>query len=61
MNEKELIESALREAKDFSKAIRKYFYEVSEVRPLLEQDKELYELAHKVHIHTNDAIMLLNQ
>lgn len=36
MEEKKLIEKALRESKDFSKVIRQYFYDISKERPLTE-------------------------
>lgn len=59
MDKNELIEKALREAKDFSKAIRQYLYGISKERALTCQEKEFYELTHAVHVHTNDAILLL--
>jgi hypothetical protein len=60
LTENELIELALRKSKDFSKDIRKYLYEISKERQLTEQEKELYELTHDIHIRTNDAILILN-
>lgn len=59
MEEKKLIEKALRESKDFSKEIRRYFYEISKERELTEQEKKFYELTHDIHIRTNDAILLI--
>lgn len=59
MDKDKLIEEALREAKDFSKAIRQYLYDLSKERSLTCQEKEFYELTHAVHVHTNDAILLL--
>lgn len=61
MNKKELIEKALRESKDFSKEIRKYLYDISKERPLTEQEQKFFELTHDIHIHTNDAILILNE
>ena len=61
MSEKELIEKALREAIDFSKEIRRYLYEISKDREFTEQEQKFWELTHDVHVHTNDAITLLNE
>lgn len=61
MSEKELIEKALREAKDFSKEIRRYLYETGKDREFTEQEQKLWELTHDVHVHTHDAITLLNE
>lgn len=59
MSKKELIEQALRESKDFAKQIRKYLYEQSQTRELSDEELELFNATHDVHIHTNDSIMLL--
>lgn len=59
LTKNELIEKALRESKDFSKEIRRYLHEVREQRPLTEEEQRLYEMTHKIHVHTNDAILLL--
>ena len=61
MSEKELIELALRESKDFSKAIRQYLYDRSKERPLTDEEKEFYELTHEIHIRTIDALLILNK
>jgi len=61
MSEKELIEKALREAKDFSKEIRRYLYEISKDREFTEKEQKFWELTHDVHVHTHDAITLLNE
>lgn len=55
----QLIENALREAKDFSKDVRKYIHETSKDRPLTKEEQKLWELTCDVHVHTNDAILLL--
>ena len=61
MEEKKLIEKALRESKDFSKEIRQYLYDISKERQLTEQEQKFWELTHDIHIHTNDAILILNK
>ena len=59
MNKQELIEKTLRESKDFAKEIRKYFFEINKKRELTEQESKLYEEAHKIHIKTNDSILII--
>lgn len=61
MEEKKIIEQALRESKDFSKAIRQYLYDISQERPLTEQEQKFYELTHNIHVHTDYAILLLDK
>lgn len=61
MEKKKLIEEALRESKDFSKEIRQYFYDISRERPLTKQEQNFFKLTHDIHIHTNDAILLLDE
>ena len=61
MEKKKIIEKALRESKDFSKVIRQYLYDISKERPLTEQEQKFFDLTHDIHIHTNDAILLLNK
>lgn len=56
---KKLIEEALRESKDFSKSIRQYLYDISQERTLTEQEQKFFALTHDIHVHTNDAILLL--
>lgn len=59
--EKKVIEKALRESKDFSKVIRQYLYDISKERPLTEQEEKLFKLTHDIHVHTNDALLLLDK
>lgn len=61
MGKKELIDNALREAKDFSKMIRQYLYDISQERPLTEREQEFFDMTHDVHVHTHDAILLLQK
>lgn len=53
------LEEALREARYFAKDVRKYLYEIEQQRPLTDTEKALWEKTHDVHIHTNDAEMML--
>ena len=57
----ELINDALFEAKEFSKDIRRYFYEISKERQLTEQEQKFWDLTHDIHVHTNDAILLFRE
>jgi hypothetical protein len=61
MERKELIETALRESKDFAKEIRYYLYDISKERPLTKQEQALFESTHEIHVRTNDAILLLDK
>ena len=55
------IHNSLGEAKDFSKEVRQYLYEIEKQRPLTETEKELWEKAHKVHVRTDDSRMLIQE
>lgn len=57
----ELIEDALFEAKEFSKDIRRYLYNISKERPLTEQEQKFWDLTHYIHVHTNDALLLFKE
>lgn len=61
MEEKRIIETALRGSKDFAKKMRYYLYDISKERPLTEQERTLFESAHEIHVRTNDAILLLDK
>lgn len=58
---KELIECALREAKDFAKDIREYLCEIEKNRSLTERENKLYEKTRRVHIRCEDGIWLLKE
>ena len=60
LTKKELVELALRESKDFAKDIREYLYQISTERTLTEQERKLYEITHRIHIKTNDALLITN-
>ena len=60
LTEKQLIEQSLYESKDFVKEIRQYLYDVSKERPLTEREQKFWDDTHNIHIHTNDAILLMN-
>ena len=57
----ELINDALFEAKEFSKDIRRYLYEISKERQLTEQEQKFWDLTHDIHVHTNDALLLFRE
>ena len=61
MKEQEIdfIENALSEARQFSKDVRQYLYEIEKQRPLTEIEKKLWDKTHDVHIHTNDAGIMM--
>lgn len=61
MEKKKLIENALRESKDFAKAIRYYLYGISKERPLTTEEQKFFELTCEIHVRTNDAILLLDE
>ena len=54
-----IIENHLNESRYFSKEVRQYLYEIELERPLSVKEKELWNKTHDVHIHTNDASMLI--
>ena len=55
------IHDSLGEAKDFSKEVRKYLYEIEKQRPLTDIEKELLEKAHIIHVRTNDARLMIQE
>lgn len=55
------IHNSLGEAKDFSKEVRLYLYEIEKQRSLTDTEKELWEKAHKVHVRTDDSRMLIQE
>lgn len=54
-----VVDNALREARYFSKDVRKYLYEIEKKRPLTNEEKILWNKTHDVHVHTNDAELIL--
>ena len=61
LTKKQVVEQALCEAKEFSKDIRRYLYDVSRERQLTEQEQKLYNSTHYIHAHTIDGILLLDE
>ena len=55
------INDSLGEAKDFSKQIRKYLYEIEKQRPLTDIEKKLWEKTHIIHVRTNDARLMIQE
>lgn len=55
------IHSSLGEAKDFAKAVRRYLYEVEKKRALTEEETELWNKTHDVHVHTDDTRLMIQE
>lgn len=55
------IHDTLGEAKDFSKEVRAYLYEIEKKRPLTDTEKTLWDKTHNVHVHTDDARLLIQE
>ena len=55
------IHDSLGEAKDFSKQIRKYLYEIEKQRPLTNIEKDLWNKAHRIHVKTEDSRMMIQE
>lgn len=55
------VENVLSESRYFSKMVRKYLYEVEQIRELTEDEKMLWNKTHDVHIHANDAELLIQE
>ena len=55
------IHDSLGEAKDFSKQIRKYLYEIEKQRPLTDIEKDLWNKTHRIHIKTEDSRMMIQE
>ena len=55
------IHDSLREAKDFSKQIRKYLYEIEKQRPLTDIEKDLWNKTHRIHVKTEDSRMMIQE
>ena len=55
------IHDSLREAKDFSKQIRKYLYEIEKQRPLTDIEKDLWNKTHRIHVKTENSRMMIQE
>lgn len=55
------IHDSLGEAKEFSKEIRKYLYEIEKQRPLTDAEKELWNKTHRIHVRTEDSRMFIQE
>ena len=55
------IHDSLEEAKDFSKEIRKYLYEIEKQRPLTDMEKDLWNKTHRIHVKTEDSRMMIQE
>ena len=59
--EVKIIFNALGEAEEFAKEVRHYLYEVEKIRPLTEVEIKLLDSTHNVHVHTEDARLLIQE
>ena len=55
------IHDSLGEAKDFSKQIRKYLYEIEKQRPLTDIEKDLWNKTHRIHVKTENSRMMIQE
>ena len=55
------IHDSLGEAKDFSKQIREYLYEIEKHRPLTDIEKDLWNKTHRIHVKTEDSRMMIQE
>lgn len=55
------IHNSLGEAKEFSKEVRQYLYEIEKKRPLTDIEKELWEKTHRIHVRTGDSRMFIQK
>lgn len=55
------IHDSLGEAKDFSKEVRVYLYEIEKQRSLTDKEKELWEKTHRIHVKTEDSRMMIQE
>lgn len=55
------IHDSLGEAKEFSKEIRKYLYEIEKQRPLTDAEKELWNKTHRIYVRTEDSRMFIQE
>lgn len=55
------IYNSLGEAKEFSKEVRQYLYEIEKKRPLTDIEKELWEKTHRIHVRTGDSRMFIQE
>ena len=58
---KDILTNALSEAKQFAKDVRYYLYEVEQKRPLTDKERELWDQTHYVHVHTEDAALIIQE
>lgn len=52
---------SLGEAKEFSKEVRQYLYEIEKQRPLTDMEKELWDKTHRIHVRTEDSRMMIQE
>lgn len=55
------IHDSLGEAKDFSKEVRAYLYEIEKQRSLTDAEKKLWDETHRIHIKTEDSRMMIQE
>ncbi len=55
------IHNSLGEAKEFSKEVRQYLYEIEKKRPLTDIEKELWKKTHRIHVRTENSRMFIQE
>lgn len=55
------IHDSLGEAKEFSKEVRQYLYEIEKQRPLTDMEKALWDKTHRIHVRTEDSRMMIQE
>lgn len=55
------IYNSLGEAKEFSKEVRQYLYEIEKKRPLTDIEKELWKKTHRIHVRTENSRMFIQE
>lgn len=60
-DELKIIHDTLRNARYFSKDVRKYLLEIEKQKPLTDEEKKLLKSTHDVHIQTNDSGLIIQK
>ena len=55
------IHDSLGEAKEFSKEVRAYLYEIEKQRSLTDTEKELWDKTRRIHVKTEDSRMMIQE
>jgi cation transport regulator ChaC len=60
-SKEDIVANALNEAKQFTKDVRYYLYETEQKRPLADKERELWDQTHYIHVHTEDAALIMQE